>query len=160
MQFQNQHWVWFHRYIMNKACCYCNKIVKITDELQQHIKTCCVCLRTCWKIILCYYSSENEAFIQLSDLNYFCSESVISNLKSLNENEIVLQSDDEKTMSTTLKNNISHNLKILFTTLSIHKKIYEQIMRYLADYSVIENQIDLNQNKFMSKNSENIYYFF
>ena len=160
MQFQNQHWVWFHEYIMNRACHYCSKIVKITDELQWHIKTCHVCLKTCWKTILCYYSSENEAFTQLSDSDYFCSESVISNLESLDENEIVLQSDDEKTMSTISENSISHDLKILFTILSICKKIYEQIIKYLADYSMIENQTSLNQNKFILKNSENMYYFF
>ena len=160
MQFQNQHWVWFHEYIMNRACCYCDKIVKITDKLQWHIKTCCVCLRICWRTILCYCFSENEVFAQLSNLNYFCSESVISNLESFDENEIVLQSNNEKTTSIILKNSISHDLKILSTTLSIHEKIYKQITKYLADCSVTESQMSLNQNKFILKNSKNMYYFF
>ena len=93
-------------------------------------------------------------------MNYFCSESVISNLENLDENKIVLQSDDEKTTSTTSKSNISHDLKILSTTSSIHKKIYKQITEHLTDYSVTKNQTDLNQNKFMLKNSKNMYYFF
>ena len=145
---------------MNRACCYCDKIVKITNELQQYIETCCVCLKTCQKTILYYCSFKNEAFTQLSNLNYFCSESVISNLESFDENEIVLQSDDEKTTNTTSKNDISHDLKILSTISLIHEKIYKQITEYLADCSVTKNQMSLNQNKFMLKNSENMYYFF
>src|SRR5947207_13369065 len=119
---------------MNRTCCYCDKIVKITDELQQYIKTCHVHLKTCQKTILHYCFSENKAFIQLSNSNYLCFESVIFNLESLDKNEIVLQSDDEKTINTNSKNSISNDLKILFTISSIHKKIYKQITEHLTDY--------------------------
>ena len=63
-------------------------------------------------------------------------------------------------MSTTLKNNISYDLKILFTTSSIYEKIYKQITEHLTDCSMTENQMSLNQNKFMLKNLKNMYYFF